>query len=131
MLAMERQRRPLRFALALGFQHRLGHFLYEQRDAVGALNDVLSDTLWQRFIARYAVNYCCDFGLAEAIKGESGDIGPTNPRRLELRSIGDIEQHPECSQSIHRTPNRFQARWVNPVHILENHQHRLGSRQHL
>ena len=36
---------PLRFALALGLQHRLSHFLDEQRDAVGALNDVLSDTL--------------------------------------------------------------------------------------
>src|SRR5690348_7666937 len=59
---------PLRFALALGLQHRLGHFLHEQRDAVGALNDVLSDTHWQRFVARYAVNHRSDFALAEAIK---------------------------------------------------------------
>ena len=43
-----------RFILALGLQHRLGHFLHEQRDAVGALNDVLSDTflLAERFVAR-------------------------------------------------------------------------------
>src|SRR5690348_1119824 len=70
---------PLRFALALGLQHRLGHFLHEQRDAVGALNDVLSDILWQRFIARYAINHRSDFALAKAIKGENGDIGPTDP----------------------------------------------------
>ena len=34
-------------------------------------------------------------------------------------------------QPIHRAPNRFQARWVNPMHVLENHQHRLGLRQRL
>ena len=72
----------------------LGHFLHEQRDAVGPLNDVLSDTPWQRFVARYAVNHCSDFALAEAIKGESGDIGPTigltQPawKRLGARWIG-------------------------------------------
>jgi hypothetical protein len=27
----------------------------------------LSDTLWQRFVARYAINHCSDFALAEAI----------------------------------------------------------------
>jgi hypothetical protein len=91
----------------------------------------LSDTCWQRFVAHYAVNHRSDFALAKAIKCESGDMGPTNPRRLELRSIGDNQQHSECSQPIHRAPNRFQARWVNPMHVLENHQHRLGSRQRL
>jgi hypothetical protein len=44
-----------RFILALDLQHRLGHFLHEQRDAVGALNDVLSDTLWQRVLSRSTV----------------------------------------------------------------------------
>jgi hypothetical protein len=122
---------PLRFALALGLQHSLCHFLHEQRDAVGAFNDVLSDTLWQRFVACYAIYHRSDFALAEAIKGESGDVGPTNPRRLEFRSIGDNQQHPACSQPINRAPNRFQARWVNPMHVLENHQHRLGLRQRL
>jgi len=28
----------LRFALALGLQHRFCHFLYEQRDSIGALD---------------------------------------------------------------------------------------------
>jgi hypothetical protein len=122
---------PSRFALVLGLQHRLGHFLHEQRDAVGAIDDVLSDTLWQRFVACYPVNHRGDFTLAEAIKGESTDMGPTNPRGLELRSISDNQQHPECSQPIYRAPNPFEARWVNPMRVLENHQHRLGLRQRL
>jgi hypothetical protein len=57
----------LSFPFAFSFQHCPCHFLNEQRDAVGAFDDVLSDTLWQRFVARYAVNHCSDFALAEAI----------------------------------------------------------------
>ena len=34
-----------RFAFALRFQHRLCHFLDEQRNAVGALDDVLPECL--------------------------------------------------------------------------------------
>ena len=48
-------------------------------------------------VARDAVDHGSDFALAEAIKGESGDIGPTNPRRLELRSVRDDQQHSKCS----------------------------------
>ena len=42
---------PLRFSLTPRLQHRLGHFLHEQRDAVRALNDVLPD-------ARREATYC-------------------------------------------------------------------------
>ena len=77
----------LGIALARGLQHRLGHFLNEQRNAISALDNVLSDTLWQRLVARNAVNHCSDFALAKAIKTERSDIGPSDPRRLELRAI--------------------------------------------
>ena len=81
-----------RFVLGLGLQHRLSHFLHDQGDAIGAFNDVLSNTLWQRVVTCYAVDHSCNFTLAEAIEGESGDVGSTNPRRLEFRSIGDDQQ---------------------------------------
>ena len=115
-----------RCAFALRLQHRLGHFLDEQRNAIGALDNVLSDALWQRLVARDAVNHCGDFALAEPIESESSDVGSSNPRRLELRSVGDNQQHPKCSQPVHCATERFQARWVDPMHVLENHQHRIG-----
>ena len=40
-----RRDRACRPALALGLQHRLRHFLHEQRNAVGALDDVLPNML--------------------------------------------------------------------------------------
>ena len=46
MLGTERQQRSARrLAFAFGLQHRLGHFLHEQRNAISALNDVLPDIL--------------------------------------------------------------------------------------
>ena len=42
---------PLGFALALRLQHRLRHFLDKQRNAVGALDDVLPDVRRQQLVA--------------------------------------------------------------------------------
>ena len=55
-----------RVAFAFRFQHRLGHFLNEQRDAVSAFDNVLPDALRQRLIACDAVDHCSDFALAQA-----------------------------------------------------------------
>ena len=45
-----------RVAFALRLQHRLRHFLNEQRNAVCALDNVLSDARWQRLVAGDAVD---------------------------------------------------------------------------
>ena len=52
-----------RRALALRLQHRLGHFLHEQRNAVGALDNVLPDVRRQRLIANDAVDHGSDVAL--------------------------------------------------------------------
>ena len=48
-----------RFQLAPGLQHRLCHLFYEQWDAVGALDDVLSDVRRQQLVADDAVDHGC------------------------------------------------------------------------
>ena len=48
------------------FQHRLGHFLHEKRDSIGALDDVQPNVLRQRLVARDAVDHGSDFALAQA-----------------------------------------------------------------
>ena len=56
----------------------------------------------------------------------SGDVGPSNPRRLELRSIGDDQQAPRgLLFADPSATNSFETRWVDPMHVLENHQHRI------
>ena len=79
----------LRFAFALCLQHRLRHFLYEQRDAVSALDNVLPDSLGQRLVASDAVDHGVDFALPEPIECEGGDVRPSNPRRVKLRSVSN------------------------------------------
>ena len=54
-------------AFALRLQHRLGHFLDEQRNAVGALDDVLSDAGGQRLVADDAVDHGGDVALRQPI----------------------------------------------------------------
>ena len=55
-----------RCAVALRLQHRLGHLLHEQRDAVAALDDVLPDVRRQRPVAGDMVNHDADVALAPA-----------------------------------------------------------------
>src|SRR5215471_16247992 len=39
--------------------------------------------------------------------------------------------HPKCPHSVYDSTKRFQAGWVGPMRILEDHQHRLLPRQRL
>src|ERR1700751_3490108 len=106
-------------------------FLNKERNAVGALNNVLPNPFRQSLVACDAVNHCDDFAVTEPIETECGNVGPADPERLELRPISDVQQHTERSQPLHCATERFKARWVDPMHILENHQHWLASRQRL
>ena len=90
---------PPRFALALCLQHRLGHFLHEQRNAVGALDDVLPDTRRQLLVADDAVDHGVDVALRQPIEGEGGDMRPSDPRRLEFRPEGHDQQHARAFES--------------------------------
>ena len=103
-----------RCAFAFRFQHRLGHFLDEQRNAIGALDDVLPDARRQRLVADDAVDHGVDFALAQPIESEGGHVWSSDPRRLELRSERDDQQHPKGSNPVHR-PDRAASRLVGSI----------------
>ena len=67
--------RLARSFFAAGFQHRLGHFLNEQRDAVGALDDVLPNARRKQLVPDDVVDHGLDFAFSEPIDGESSYIG--------------------------------------------------------
>jgi hypothetical protein len=79
--------RSLSSIFATGLQHCFGHFLDEQRNAIGAFDDVLSDVRWQRPIAGDAVDQGIDFALPEPVECEGGDVRASDPRRLKLRPV--------------------------------------------
>ena len=134
----DRQRRggnrrdgPPRFALALRLQHRLGHLLHEQRNAVGALDDVLPDVRREQLVAGDAVDHGVDFALRQPIDGERGHVRPSDPGRLEFRPERHDQQHAKARDPVHHPAERFQAGGVGPMRILEDHQHRILARQRL
>jgi hypothetical protein len=112
-------------ALALRLQHRLGHFLHEQRNAVGSLNDVLSNPRRQLLVADDAVNYCADFALRQAIDRERSHMRLSDPGRLEFRSESYYQQEAKGPNPVHSSPEHFQARGVGSMCILEDHEHRI------
>jgi hypothetical protein len=99
----------------------------EQRYAIGTFDNVLPDARGKRLIADDAVDQRSDFTLTKAIEIESGDVWSPDPRRLELRSIRDSQQHPQRLQQVHGPPKHFKAGRVEPMHVLENHQDRIGT----
>ena len=116
------------FALALRLQHRLRHLLDEQRNAVGALYD------FRRYISPAAP---CSRPVGRSwpplsrspsrLSAQSCHMRPSDPRRREFRPERYDQQHPKVANPVHRPAERFQARGVGPMGILEDHQHRLSS----
>ena len=49
------------------------------------------------------------------------------PRRIELGAERHDEQNGKGSDPVHRPAERFQARGVDPMGILQDHQHRVLS----
>ena len=112
-------------ALALRFQHRFGHFLYEQRNAIGALDDFLPNVRWHWLVASNAVDHRFDFAPRQPIEGEGGDVWLSDPRRLELWPEGYEQQHGKVCDPVHSPTEQFQARGVGPMCVLKDHQHRI------
>ena len=80
-------------ALALRLQHRLGHLLHEQGNAVGALDDVLPDARREELVADDAVDHGADFALRQPIDRERGHVRPSDPGRLEFWPERHDQQH--------------------------------------
>ena len=114
-------------AFAFGLQHRLGHLLDEQGNAVSALDNVLANIRRQRLVADNAVDHGVDIALCKPIDGESGHMGLSRSRAPRTLAGTSRSAEREGSQSGRRSTERFQARGVGPMRIFEDHQHRILS----
>ena len=73
------------------------------------------------------VDHDADFALRQAIQDEGGDVRLSDPRRVELRPERHDQQRPKGPNPIHHPAERFKARRVDPLRVLEDHQHRIGA----
>ena len=122
---------PLHIALTLRVQHRLGHLLGEQWNAVGALNDVLADARRQRSVADDPLDQEIDVARRQPMEGQLSHVRPSDPGRAEFRPESDKQQEPVALGPVHRPGEQFEAGRIGPMRIFENHQHGIDPHQHL
>src|SRR4029077_17584824 len=67
-------------------------------------------------------NHRENFALSETIDRESRPVRPPDPGRLELWTERHNQQHRKGASPIDDPTERFQARGVGPVRVLEDHQ---------
>ena len=90
----------LNCVLALRLQHRLRHFLDEQRNAVGTLDDVLADVGWQRLVADDALDHGENFAFSQPIDGEECHIRSSDPGRIKIRPECHDQQHTKAANPV-------------------------------
>src|SRR6476660_6252412 len=93
----DRRNRALGTFLTTRLKYRLGHFLDEQWNAIGALHDVLPYAREQRLVASNTVDHGSDVALPQPIKGECCDVRLSDPRRLKFGPTRDDQQHAKGS----------------------------------
>ena len=108
-------------------KHRFGHFLHEQRNAVGALDDVLPSRQPEVACSRRGVSIMvADFALSKPVEREGRDmrLARSTARRTP---VGKLRPAARGRASIRSTvrPSTSKARGIDPMRILEDHQHRV------
>jgi class 3 adenylate cyclase len=112
-------------ALACSFQHRFGHFLHEEGNAIGSLDDVLPDVRGKRLVADHPFDQRVDVALRQPIENLCCYPGPADPGRAELRARGHDQQHRQAPDPLDDAPKQLEACRIGPVRVLEDHQQRL------
>ena len=68
------------------------------------------------------------FTLPKPIQRQARHMRLSHPRRVELGTECDDQQYRKGFNPVHDPAERFQARRIDPMRILENHQHRLAGK---
>src|SRR5215472_2188505 len=103
----DRSRCSSRVFLVLRFQYCLGHLLDEQWNAVGPIDQVLTDIRRKKFVAYNSVDDGVDVAPSESIDGDGGHVRKSNPGRLEFRPECNNEQHTKRFDPIHDAANQL------------------------
>ena len=66
--------------------------------------------------------------FAQTTERQIRDVRATTPRRLEYRAKGDRQQHRQMPHPVDGQIQQFARGRVDPLGVLEHHQHRLVPR---
>src|SRR5215813_5308776 len=107
----------------------LRQFLDKQRDAVGAIYDLVGDLLGQDLAAGHVRNHLGTLPKWQAVESEECDVRTAGPRGREFRPEGHDHQDPQGGDSIDEQVEALSRRGIAPVKVLEHHQQRVTRRQ--
>jgi hypothetical protein len=94
-------------ALALCLQHRLGHFLDKEGNAIGTLDNVPPDARWQQLVANDAVDHGAYVALCQSIDREGSHVRPSDPGPVEFRPERHDQQHRKGGYHVHNPTEHF------------------------
>jgi hypothetical protein len=110
-------------------QDALGQFLDKQRHPIGAIDDLRDDLVGQRLAAGDLRCQSDPVAPVQPIERQHCHLRLPGPRRLELRTECHDQQHPQAADMLDEEVEQFARGRVNPMRVLEDHDHRLPARQ--
>ncbi|MGB6447169.1 MAG: hypothetical protein WBF47_18700, partial [Xanthobacteraceae bacterium] len=115
----------------LAFEHGLGEFLDKEGHAVVAIDDLIEQPT-RKFLASGNVgDQRCPLALRQPTQRQHRDMRLAGPGRLVVRTKGDNEKDWHCRDTLDRQRQQFERRWIGPMHVFEQDQHRSAPRQRL
>ena len=106
-------------------KHGLGQLLDEERDAVGADDDLAQQRRRHRLVAREMLHDRLTLRSRQAIDRQHLCISMIDQRRRLLRPIGDEQQQTARRDTAGDRLQKLQRRRIEPVRVLDHHQQRL------
>jgi hypothetical protein len=94
----------------------------------GAFDDVLPDASWQQLVADDAVDHSVDITPPQSIDRKRRNMWLSDAGRIEIRPERHHQQHAKLRDPVHQSTEHLQGRGIDPMGVLENHQHRIVAR---
>jgi len=117
------------FAQQTALQDALGQFLDKQWYAIGAVGDLVDDLIRQRFAAGNLLDQDGPVMPVQAIERQHRHLWLAGPGWLKLGAERHDQQHWQAADSLDGEVEQLERGRVDPVRVLEDHQHWLLVRQ--
>jgi len=102
-------------------QHALGQFLDKQRDAVGAIGDLVDNLIGQCLAAGDLLDQCGPVMSVQTIERQHRYLRPAGPGPLELEAKRHDQQHRQTARPLDGEVEQFARGRIDPMRVLEEH----------
>jgi hypothetical protein len=86
---------------------------------------------WQLLVAEDSIDHRADVALSKAVDGDRCYVRSPYPRSIKVRPECHYQQHRDAADVRDDPTERFKARWIGPMCILKDHQHRTLAGEYL